>query len=152
MIGYGVGLLVLLILVFFIGGALADGIRALFGIETQEDTPAPPPDVPIPSLEGGPQIRALARRLHTDMDGISVPGGRDTEAWNMVLELDAVDFIALNNDFNNLYFHEGHGTFRQWIEDENFWYTTSINTIYGIITGTQLKNDLLERMDNLNIS
>lgn len=159
-IAYGVGIILILVMVIFIGGALKDAIRKMFGLS--EEPVEPPKDVELPGVslgvnnpftpEQSRNIRAIARRIHTDVDGLAYPGSRDKEAYATLLEFDDQEFVACYNDFNALYYSEGEGNMRERIDDEIFGYTFSIFTPWGIYDGTQTKNAIMERMDNLNLN
>ncbi len=98
-------------------------------------------------------VRSLSQRLWTDIDKWNNPwfNRRDTEAWTQLLELSEPLFIAVFNDFGNLYYAREGKTLKTYLEEENFALTSSINTAYGIYTGTRLKNELLSRMNTLNL-
>lgn len=97
------------------------------------------------------QVRALAMRLHEDMDGLAVPGFRDTDAYAELLELTDPLFVAVYNDFGTLYYSEGEGTLRAWIEAENFGFTFSVFTVYGLLKGNAVKDEIFARMNALNL-
>jgi hypothetical protein len=115
--------------------------------------------VKLPTTSGGTQltqaeaqkVRSLAMRLHEDMDGLAVPGFRDKEAYEELLDLTDPLFVAVYNDFGVLYFSEGNGTLRDWIDAENFSYTFSIFTPWGIATGNAVKDEIFDRMNALNL-
>lgn len=138
----------LLILVWNIGGALADGIRKLFGIDPKDGepgdfNPSPLPNNPAWTPEQAETIRSLAMRLHTDMEGANVfSSARDIEAWRQLMSLPNDMFVGVYNDFGDLYYHEGNGTFRKWVEDEWTWWDTS---------GIAGKSQVLERLSRLNL-
>lgn len=151
--------IIVLVFAYQVSGAFADGIRGVFGIEpdgTQPDyNPAPLPDLETTGVDLTEQealeVRQLAMRLHTDMDGIAYPGSRDKEAYQQLLGMSDRLFVAVYNDFGELYYKEGNGSLRQWIDDENFGYTMSILTPYGMYTGAEITNKLNERFNNLNL-
>jgi len=96
-------------------------------------------------------VRSLAMRLHDDMAGIAIPGFRDTDAYSEFLQLTDVMFVAVYNDFGKLYFSEGDGTLREWIDNENFSYTFSILTPWSIYQGNEVKDEIFIRMNALNL-
>lgn len=98
-------------------------------------------------------VRSLSQRLWTDIDRWNNPffAKRDTDTWVQFQEQDDRIFIAVYNDFGNLYYGRDGKTLKAYLRSENFALTTSIFTPWGAYTGTQLKNDILQRMDNLNL-
>jgi hypothetical protein len=119
---YGIGIIILLIIVFFVGGALADGIRSLFGIET-DDTVTPPSEVDIDQPNLTENEKQTAKRLavaaHEDMTGIA--WSRDMELWREIVSLPDELLVAVYNYYNALYYPERDGTMYQWIMDEWGW-------------------------------
>lgn len=101
---------------------------------------------PLPTdTAGGPltdaeaeDVRSMAMQLHSDMDGFTV--FRDREVWRQFMSMSDRLFVAVYNDFNNLFFDEGNGTLRQWIADEGPW--------WGDFDS---KANIIERMDRLNL-
>lgn len=101
---------------------------------------------PLPTdTAGGPltdaeaeDVRSMAMQLHSDMDGFTVL--RDREVWRQFMSMSDRLFVAVYNDFNNLFFDEGNGTLRQWIADEGPW--------WGDFDS---KANIIERMDRLNL-
>lgn len=88
-------------------------------------------------------VRELSMRLHADMDGIQWTNfTRDVEAWRTLVSLNDTMFVAVFNDFGRLYYREGNGTLRTWIEDESAWTDSA---------GIASKSDVIERMNNLNL-
>jgi hypothetical protein len=88
-------------------------------------------------------VRELAMRLHTDMDGATITNfQRDVEAWRQFMSLPDNLFRAVYNDFGNLYFREGEGTLREWIENEWTWVDTA---------GVASRSQILNRMATLNL-
>lgn len=68
-------------------------------------------------------VRELTLQLYNDMKGIDWFGwlttnGKNYSALESLAQLGDKLFVAVYNDFNNLYFSEGHGTLRNWINDE----------------------------------
>lgn len=119
---YGIALIVLLIIVFQIGGALADGIRNLFGIETEEK-PVPPSEVEIDMPNLSETEKQTAKRLavaaHEDMSGIA--WSRDMDLWREIISLPDELLVGVYNYFNALYYPERDGTMYQWLMDEWGW-------------------------------
>ena len=89
------------------------------------------------------KVRELAMRLHDDMDGIGIGLLRDSDAWQELMSMSDSLFVAVNNDFNRLYFKDGKGTMRQWLSDEWTWVD---------FTGVAGHSDILERMASLNLN
>jgi len=84
-------------------------------------------------------VREIAMRLHSDMDGFTVV--RDRETYREWMSMPDRLFVAVYNDFNNLYFNDGQGTLRQWIANEGPW--------WGDFDS---KANIIERMDRLNLN
>ena len=97
------------------------------------------------------QVRELTMRLHDDMSGLAIPGFRDTEAYSNLLTLTDSLFVAVYNDFGTLYYAEGYGTLRDWIDAENFSYTFSILTPWSVFQGNEVKDEIFRRMNQLNL-
>lgn len=118
---YGLAIVVLLIFVFKVGGALADGIRSVFGIE--DDSVTPPSEIDITSPDLGETEKATAKRLavaaHEDMVGVG--WNRNMELWREIIGLPDDILVATYNYFNALYYQEKNGTMYAWIMDEWGW-------------------------------
>jgi hypothetical protein len=119
---YGIAIIVLLIIVFQVGGALADGIRNLFGIET-DDVIVPPSEVEIDAPDLSETEKQTAKRLavaaHEDMSGIA--WYRDMDLWREIIGLPDEVLAGVYNYFNALYYPEKNGTMYQWLMDEWGW-------------------------------
>jgi hypothetical protein len=98
-------------------------------------------------------VRSLTQRLWTDIDRWNNPwwAKRDMETWTQLQELDDKLFVAVYNDFGNMYYGMAGKTLKQYLREENFSLTASIFTPWGMWTGSQLKAAILTRMDNLNL-
>ena len=147
----GLGLFALLVL-----WRLTKGIDAFFGIEPSPDfTPVPMPTADTTGINlttaEAQMVRSMSQRLHTDMQGVSLPGTADTEVYERLLELTDPLLVAVYNDFGHLYYSEDEGTLRQWLNDEQFWYTFSILTPFGIFTARQFTEAINQRFDLLNL-
>ena len=97
--------------------------------------------------EQSTNVRALSRRLYKDMDSYMVSVGwtqRDKEAYFQLLGLSDTLFVAVYNDFNDLYFDKGKGTLTQWIDDENFVLTHGASG--------DVKDAIMLRMQKLNLA
>ena len=140
-IAYAIGIIVLLIVVMYIGGALADGIRKLFGV----DDVTPPSDVLIdaPNLNEAEHSRTkrLAVAAHEDMSGPA--WYRDMEMWRTIISLPDAEIVGVYNYFNAMYFQEKEGTMYQWVMDEWGWQ----DPIQGIASRAQVA----ARMQSLNL-
>lgn len=94
------------------------------------------------------QVRALALALHTDMDGLNIT--RNWDIWQQLADLNDLLFRAVYNDFGNLYYSEGKGTLREWINDENFTASGFLSRPFWWTAGW-VKDNVLDRMDVLNL-
>lgn len=115
------------------------GTKSLLNI----NLPTPLPIGPALTQDEKNTVRELARRLHRDMDGPTFGFQRDADAWRMLMSMPDRLFIATYNDFNSLYYKEGEGTLREWVESEVIWWDTQ---------GIGGRNQILERMDQLNLN
>lgn len=108
--------------------------------------------VPLTGQEAT-MVRSITQRLWTDIDRWNNPwfASRDTETWKQYLELTDPLFIAVYNDFGSLYYGRAAKTLKDYLREENFSLTSSVFMPWGVWSGTQLKDALLERMDNLNL-
>jgi hypothetical protein len=91
-------------------------------------------------------IRRLVERLHRDMTDYWVSSGfkdRDVEAYMQWLQLNDKEFVAVSNDFNDLYYDEGDGNLYQWLFDESFTLTAGASG--------DLRETLLQRMEKHNL-
>ena len=140
---YAIGIIVLLIIVFQVGGALADGIRNLFGIQN-DDAIIPPSEVEINAPDLSETEKQTAKRLavaaHEDMSGIVL--SRDMELWREIVGLPDQMVAAVYNYFNALYYAEQDGTMYQWIMDEWGWVDP---------LGIASRNQVATRFQNLNL-
>lgn len=92
------------------------------------------------------QVSLLVGRLYRDMDSYMVSSGfkdRDVDAYKQLLGLDDRMFISVYNYFGELYFKEGNGTLREWIDGESFTFTTGASG--------DLREAILEKMDKLSL-
>jgi hypothetical protein len=84
------------------------------------------------------QVRSMSQRLHEEMSGLNV--FKDVVLWQEYMGMGDPMFIAVYNDFGNLYYAEGNGTLRQWVADEAPWW----NDFAG-------RDDILDRFARLNL-
>lgn len=151
-----IGIMVLVAL-YTIMDSIVDGFKGLFGIEEEKPdfSPVPLPTEETHNVSLTPEesklVRAIAQRLHRDMDGVAIPGMRDTEVYEQLLELTDPLLVAVYNDFGLLYYSEGEGTLRQWLNSEQFWYTFSIFTPWGSYQAHQFTEAINQRFDLLNL-
>ncbi len=140
-IAYGIGIIVLLIIIMYVGGALADGIRSLFGVD--EVTPPSEVDIDAPNLSPDEKSRAkkLAVQAHEDMSGIG--WNRDMELWRTIVSLPDAELVGVYNYFNAMYYQEKNGTMYQWVMDEWGWQ----DPFEGIASRAQVA----ARMQSLNL-
>lgn len=103
------------------------------------------PDVNYP--DGGAGIPAgwnptpLAKELHQVMDGLFTLASTKDETFEKLLALPTDDmFTSVYSAFNQLYFSEGEGTLREWINAES-------NTVAWDDTVESINN----RFDQLNL-
>lgn len=140
-IAYAIGIIVLLIVVMYVGGALADGIRKIFGV----DDVTPPSEIEI---EAGnlteaehSRTKRLAVAAHEDMSGVG--WNRDMELWRTIISLPDEEMVGVYNYFNAMFFQEKNGTMYQWIMDEWGWQ----DPFEGIASRAQVA----ARMQSLNL-
>jgi hypothetical protein len=87
------------------------------------------------------KVRQIAQALHDDMDGIRF-GSYNLVPYNEMLQSSDTMFVAIYNDFNNLFSNEKGGTLREWLNSEFAWsWSTYKNLIYQITS----------RMDRLGL-
>lgn len=94
------------------------------------------------------EVRRITLALHTDMDGINIT--RNWDIWSEFAALNDLLFRAVYNDFGNLYYSEGKGTLREWINDENFTASGFLSKPFWWTAGW-VKDNVLDRMDALNL-
>jgi len=146
----GIGIAIVILLVWA-------GMAVKKWLQSKGFTQAALPDAASVGVNLTPQeaqlVRAIAQKLNTDIEKWNNPltAKRDTETWTQLLETTDPLFIAVYNDYGNLYFSTSGKTLKQALQGENFTLTSSVFTPYGIITGGQLKDALLERFDSLNL-
>jgi hypothetical protein len=106
--------------------------------------------VPLPTDQPGGEkltgadaslVRTISVALHDDMKGWNI-FGHNAKPYNDFLQLSDTLFVAVYNDFDNLYAQENSGTLRKWISSEYGYYGTQFLT---------LSNTILTRMDRLNL-
>ncbi len=91
------------------------------------------------------KIRQISNDLHNDMAGINILN-RNKEVYKQMLGLSNSLFVAVYNDFNNLFGLENKGTLKNWIEDEFYF------NIWGLsLEFKSLKNALIDRFNQLNL-
>lgn len=157
---YVVAGIVVLIFAYSVSSAFSAGIKKLFGIEDKDEVKPPPPIAPPSTANTGVNlsdeekliVQTTTLEIHTDLDGVSLPGQRNMDVYNEWISMPDNLFVAIYNYFNSQYYREGNGTLRNWIEDENFSYTASIFTPWSIYTGSELKNRIIERMNQLGLT
>ena len=131
----GIGLSIIMVLAFIY-------VAFRWSRKGPDFTPAPLPD-------GGLDVRSMAMRLHSDMDGVNLT--RDLDLYNEYLAMPNADFVAVYNDFGEMYYEQSGRTLRQWIEAENFALTSSVFTPWSIYAGSAVKDELINRFDSLNL-
>jgi len=104
------------------------------------------PEVHYPNggngIPAGWDPKPLAKELHQVMDGLFTLSGTKDAVFSKLLALPTGDmFTAVYSAFNQLYFADGDGTLREWINSEKYTDFTS-NTV----------EDLNNRFDQLNLS
>lgn len=93
------------------------------------------------AIPAGWDPKPLAKELHQVMDGLFTLSGTKDTSFKKLLALPTDDmFVAVYSAFNQLYFSEGDGTLREWINAEK-WTDITSTTI------EQLNN----RFDKLNL-
>ncbi len=91
--------------------------------------PLPPDDPNAPLTEAEKQkIRSIVLALHEDMDGYNFLG-HNMQPYKDWLLLSNTGFVSVYNDFNRMYFSEGEGTLREWIENEQYNQWTLIDDV-----------------------
>lgn len=122
---------------------LAIGVVTYFSIKKWIKNRPPKVDYP----NGGKGIplgfnpKQYAEEAYKQMKGVDILVNLKKEnVLLQILSLPTDDmFVAVYDVFNQLYFKEGNGTLREWINDE------------FITPGTGLKQKLNERLDKLNL-
>ena len=106
--------------------------------------------VPLPTDQPGAiqltnqeasKVRQIATALHDDMNGLSW-GSHNIVPYNDLTMLSDTLFVAVYNDFNNLFASEGDGTLREWIAAEKALPGSSWINIAG---------NIIARMDKLGL-
>ena len=107
--------------------------------------------VPLPVDPGGgvslttgqaTQVRATASKLWEELDSAGI-WGRDTQPFQDYLVLSDTLFVAVYNDYNNLFGAMDQRTLRQKMEDENlFWAGVRVKPLFAAI---------YDRMDKFNL-
>lgn len=83
------------------------------------------------------EIKLIANALYEDMSGFNY-SGHDYEPYNRAIVLSDTDLVRLYNTFNTLYQTESKETLKQWILNENYYYS-------------DVPNSLLARFAKLNL-
>jgi hypothetical protein len=105
--------------------------------------------VPLPTDQPGgyklsdadaQSVRSISEGLHTDMKGFNLWGHDLTQYQKLMASNDTI-FVAVYNDFNNLFGGEGDGTLRDWLNGE---VGTWFNPNYEL-----LRKGIVERMNRL---
>lgn len=106
-------------------------------------------DIPIDVYNGGnvlvdgAKIREMSTLLHDDMKGVNVFWNDDL--FQNLAKLSDSELVALDNDFNERYYNEGEGTFKEWINSQQFWwYSGSLAELVNEV--------ILPRMAGLNLN
>ena len=124
-------------------GAIALLLGAVFVYykgKTAGNTHAPLPKNTNSSETEASIVRGISLALHNEMKGIGFNG--NIEPFEKYLVTTDRIFVAVYNDFNQMYQADGDGTLRDWINDE-YW---------GIASqAKQVKESITIRMDNLNL-
>ena len=104
--------------------------------------------VPLPT-EGGllsntdsQLVREIVLKLHNSLNGVGFIF-RDEKPFFRLSNASDTYFIAVYNDFNNMYAKEDKGTLRDWINDD--WYQSGTQTAGAV-------RAILGRMDSLNLA
>lgn len=88
-------------------------------------------------------VRKIVLDLHDDMDGINwLFWSRNTKVYMDLATLSDKFFVAVYNDFNNLFGSEKNGTLKNWIQNDLFYKGTKEGGAYPI---------LMERFSKLNL-
>lgn len=107
--------------------------------------------VPLPSDQPGgkvltsvdnAKVRTIAQQLHDDMDGLNLT--HKSDPYEALLASNDSVFVAVYNDFNNLFASENEGTLRDWLKDE-------VSASWWIPAYSVLINSIIDRMDRLNL-
>jgi hypothetical protein len=108
----------------------------------QVDLPSDQPGGSVLTSQDNAKVRTIAQQLHDDMDGLNF--SHQLKPYEDLLTLNDTLFVAVYNDFNNLFGAENKGTLRQWISDEtsDWWWGTSFSS---------LVKSIIARMDRLNL-
>jgi hypothetical protein len=87
-------------------------------------------------------VRSIAQNLHTDMKGLNI-WSHDIVPYQNYMSCNDTLFVAVYNDFNNLFGSEGDGTLRDWLNGEvGGWYNSNFESV---------RKSILSRMDRLNL-
>jgi hypothetical protein len=86
-------------------------------------------------------VRQISQAIHDDLSGISW-GFHNAQPYNDMLSLSDTLFVAVYNDFNNLFSAENDGTMRDWLKSDYAWIGSTWSTVV---------NSVLLRMDKLGL-
>ncbi|MDD5358577.1 MAG: hypothetical protein PHX80_05480 [Candidatus Nanoarchaeia archaeon] len=94
------------------------------------------------TAEQAVQVRNISTALHDDMSGWNINiFSRNMVPYNQLMQASDTMFVAVYNDFNNLYSSENYGSLYKWISEEKSVSSDWRNTAYSI----------LQRMERLNL-
>jgi hypothetical protein len=125
----------LLVFIYFIGRR--SGKVKIEQVELPQDQPGGQ----LLTSTDSAKIRQVAQGLYNDLKGVSW-GFHDAKPYNDLLQMSDTLFVAVYNDFNNLYGSEGKGTLRDWIKDDYAWIGSN---------SLPLSKAILDRMDKLGL-
>ena len=86
-------------------------------------------------------VREIVLKIHNSLKGVGFIF-RDEKPFLRLANASDKLFVAIYNDFNNLYAKDDKGTLRDWINDD--WYQSGTETAGAI-------RSILGRMDTLNL-
>lgn len=126
----------LLVFIYFIGRRTAK-----MKIE-QVPIPDDQPGGSVLTPQDNSKVRSISQSLHDDMKGLNIT--HQTDPYEAFLAANDSVFVAVYNDFNNLFSGENKGTLRDWIKDE-------FSASWWIPAYQVLINSIISRMDRLNL-
>lgn len=106
-----------------------------------KDTPGSNDPNNNPAGTSDSEIKMLAGKLFSDMDGVNV-WSHDEEPYQQLLTLSDTDFEKVYNEFNADHQASSGQTLRQWIDNEDAYWGSQFSV---------LKESILNRMDKLNL-
>lgn len=127
----------ILVFVYFVGRR-----SAKMKIE-QVPLPSDQPGGTILTPQDNSKVRLIAQQLHDDMKGFNLT--HESKPYEDLLASNDSIFVAVYNDFNNLFASENKGTLRDWLKDE--WSASK----FWIPAYSVLVESIINRMDRLNL-